>query len=81
MWNRYPPADDPGAAEMGIVVAPDLKIERRLFDESIAWLSTVRADGTPHVTPVWFVYGGGVWCDVVDRPERFGALAGVGRRA
>ncbi|TQM43831.1 pyridoxamine 5'-phosphate oxidase family protein [Pseudonocardia cypriaca] len=37
------------------------EIERRLTGESIAWLATVRADGTPHVTPVWFVFEGGTW--------------------
>jgi hypothetical protein len=41
------------------VLAPEM--ERRLLDEEIVWLSTVRADGTPHVTPVWFVFDGGTW--------------------
>lgn len=36
-------------------------IERRLRDEPIAWLATVRADGSPHVTPVWFLYRHGTW--------------------
>jgi len=42
-----------------VTLAPE--IERRLYDESIVWLSTVRPDGTPHVTPVWFVYEIGTW--------------------
>jgi PPOX class probable F420-dependent enzyme len=37
------------------------EIERRLLDEEIVWLSTVRADGSPHVTPVWFVFDAGTW--------------------
>lgn len=40
---------------------PAQEIEQRLSDEMIAWLSTVRADGTPHVTPVWFVHENGTW--------------------
>lgn len=35
--------------------------ESRLLGEPIAWLATVRADGSPHVTPVWFVYRHGTW--------------------
>ena len=30
------------------------------------WLCTLRRDGSPHVTPVWFVYADGTWwvgCD------------------
>lgn len=32
---------------------PDLD---RLCGERTAWLCTLRNDGSPHVTPVWFVY-------------------------
>ncbi|MFJ8363696.1 pyridoxamine 5'-phosphate oxidase family protein [Streptomyces sp. NPDC093984] len=28
----------------------------RLARERNAWLCTVRPDGSPHVTPVWFLY-------------------------
>ncbi|PPK97695.1 PPOX class probable F420-dependent enzyme [Kineococcus xinjiangensis] len=34
--------------------------------EHNVWLCTLRADGSAHVTPVWFVYDGGTWwvgCD------------------
>jgi len=31
-------------------------VERRLHTERNLWLATTRADGRPHVTPVWFVY-------------------------
>ncbi|GAA3017976.1 hypothetical protein GCM10020229_31550 [Kitasatospora albolonga] len=39
---------------------PESVIER-LAVERNAWLCTVRANGTPHVTPIWFVYREGVW--------------------
>ena len=32
--------------------------ERRLRDEEIAWLTTVRADGQPQSVPVWFLWDG-----------------------
>ncbi|MEU1838523.1 pyridoxamine 5'-phosphate oxidase family protein [Micromonospora chersina] len=41
-------------------------VETRLADERNVWLCTVRHDGSPHVTPVWFVYADGTWwigCD------------------
>ena len=28
----------------------------RLADEQICWLSTVRPDGRPHLTPIWYVW-------------------------
>jgi PPOX class probable F420-dependent enzyme len=31
---------------------------RRLADESVAWLTTVRADGQPQSSPVWFFWDG-----------------------
>ena len=30
----------------------------RLRDEHVAWLTTVRADGQPQSTPVWFLWDG-----------------------
>ena len=30
--------------------------ERRLRDEKIAWLTTVRGDGQPQSSPVWFLW-------------------------
>jgi PPOX class probable F420-dependent enzyme len=33
----------------------------RLEDELTAWLCTLRTDGSPHVTPIWFVYRSGTW--------------------
>src|SRR5436305_4348859 len=34
------------------------KIERRLKDEVIVWLTTVRPNGTPEPSPVWFYWEG-----------------------
>ncbi|GGM01893.1 hypothetical protein GCM10012279_19490 [Micromonospora yangpuensis] len=41
-------------------------VRLRLADERNVWLCTLRGDGSPHVTPVWFVYLDCVWwigCD------------------
>ena len=41
---------------------PDKKrahAERRLRDEKIAWLTTVRRDGQPQSSPVWFLWKDG----------------------
>lgn len=34
------------------------RVSRRLREERIAWLTTVRADGTPQPSPVWFFWDG-----------------------
>jgi len=34
------------------------RVERRLRDEPIIWLTTVRADGLPQPVPVWFLWDG-----------------------
>ncbi len=36
-------------------------VEDRLARERNVWLCTLRRDGSPHMTPVWFVYADGVW--------------------
>jgi F420H(2)-dependent biliverdin reductase len=44
---------------------PDEVLDR-LARERNVWLCTLRRDGSPHVSPVWFVYADGVWwigCD------------------
>ncbi len=35
------------------------RAERRLREEEIAWLTTVRADGQPQSVPVWFLWKDG----------------------
>jgi PPOX class probable F420-dependent enzyme len=34
------------------------RVERRLRDEHLIWLTTVGADGTPQPNPVWFLWDG-----------------------
>ncbi|MFJ4414027.1 pyridoxamine 5'-phosphate oxidase family protein [Streptomyces sp. NPDC088925] len=41
--------------------APDSEAATRLARERNVWLCTSRANGTPHVTPVWFVHHLGRW--------------------
>ncbi len=36
-------------------------VRDRLAQEKNVWLCTVRPDGSPHVTPVWFVFLRGSW--------------------
>jgi PPOX class probable F420-dependent enzyme len=44
------------------------KVERRLRDEHLAWITTVSADGTPQPNPVWFLWENGVIL-VVSKPD------------
>lgn len=41
-------------------------VRDRLAREKNVWLCTVRQDGSPHVTPVWFVFLQGSWWIGVD---------------
>jgi PPOX class probable F420-dependent enzyme len=34
------------------------RVERRLREETMIWLTTVRRDGTPQPAPVWFLWDG-----------------------
>ncbi|MEU6206744.1 pyridoxamine 5'-phosphate oxidase family protein [Micromonospora musae] len=36
-------------------------VEARLARDPRVWLCTLRRDGSPHVTPVWFVHDAGTW--------------------
>ncbi|MEW1550654.1 TIGR03618 family F420-dependent PPOX class oxidoreductase [Streptomyces tsukubensis] len=36
-------------------------VRRRLAEERNVWLCTLRPDGSPHTTPVWFVHTGDTW--------------------
>ena len=33
-----------------------MELEKRLCTERNVWLATVRRDGSPHLTPIWFVW-------------------------
>jgi PPOX class probable F420-dependent enzyme len=35
--------------------------QRRLNDEQVAWLTTVKPDGSPLPTPVWFIWADGTF--------------------
>lgn len=39
---------------------PD-EVLHRLESDEIAWCATVRPNGSPHLTPVWFLYRTGTW--------------------
>jgi PPOX class probable F420-dependent enzyme len=42
-------------------------VEQRLNDEPVAWLSSIRPDGRPHVVPIWFLWDGQV-IDFFSKP-------------
>jgi PPOX class probable F420-dependent enzyme len=51
---------DPQVASI-VAPRPDgvaARIDRMLRSESIVWVSTVSADGTPHLVPIWFSWDG-----------------------
>ena len=49
--------DERGVQERRLVAPPE-GLEARLRTEPIAWLTTVRLDGAPHIVPVWFLWDG-----------------------
>ncbi len=51
------PASPPPAAIRPVAVPPGL--EGRFAAERVAWLTTVRPDGAPHVVPVWYLWDDG----------------------
>lgn len=44
------------------------KLAKRLRTEEIIWLTTVRADGTPQPTPVWFLWKEGEFL-IYSKPD------------
>lgn len=42
----------------------------RLREETVIWLTTVRRDGTPQPTPVWFLWDGGETVLIYSRPSQ-----------
>ena len=45
------------------------RAERRLREEEVAWLTTVRSDGQPQSVPVWFLWDGETFL-IYSRPDR-----------
>jgi len=41
----------------------------RLANDRTAWLCTLRPDGSPHVTPVWFVHLDNTWWIASEKPN------------
>ena len=51
---------------MSILERPEPAVLERLATEKNVWLCGVRPDGSPHVTPVWFVFLQDCWWIGVD---------------
>jgi PPOX class probable F420-dependent enzyme len=47
---------------------PGARAAERLRAEEIVWLTTVREDGQPQPTPVWFLWTGGTFL-IFSRPD------------
>jgi len=45
------------------------RVDRRLRDEKLAWLTTVDRAGTPQPIPVWFLWDGADGIVVYSRPD------------
>jgi PPOX class probable F420-dependent enzyme len=45
------------------------RVERRLREEKIAWLTTVSSAGTPQPVPVWFLWDGADSVLIYSRPD------------
>jgi PPOX class probable F420-dependent enzyme len=45
------------------------RVEARLEEEGIAWLTTVRSDGQPQTVPVWFLWDDGEVL-IYSQPDR-----------
>ena len=54
-----------------------VRAERRLREEKIAWLTTVRSDGQPQSVPVWFLWDGASFL-IYSQPGRQ-KLRNIGR--
>ena len=52
-----PSSDHAGMDSPTSTAAAD-RIDRMLRDETVVWLSSVGADGAPHLVPIWFSWDG-----------------------
>ena len=44
------------------------QLQRRLRNEKVAWLTTVRAEGVPQPTPIWFLWQEGTFL-IYSKPD------------
>lgn len=52
-------------------------IDARLGREATIWLSTVRGDGRPHLTPVWFIWlAGKIYIATGTHTQKYANLVG-----
>ena len=40
------------------IAAPGIALDRRIRSETVIWLTTVSAEGRPHIVPIWFSWDG-----------------------
>lgn len=53
---------------------------RTLRESPIAWLTTLRPDGSPHTTPIWFLFDGeSIWMATGRRNRKVVNLGGDAR--
>ena len=52
------PKQGEGCVKIDTTTAFGQRVARRLRDETIGWLTTVGADGTPQPSPIWFLWEG-----------------------
>jgi PPOX class probable F420-dependent enzyme len=57
------------ALQLDTSTAFGARVARRLQEEVIIWLTTVRADGTPQPSPVWFLWDGATIL-IYSQPDR-----------
>lgn len=50
-----------GRTDNGLVTKMSAVVRRRLQETDVAWLCTLRPDGSPHMTPIWFWFQDGTW--------------------
>ncbi len=58
-----------GGAVLDTTTEAGGRAERRLREEEIAWLTTMRPDGQPQSVPVWFLWDEGIFL-IYSQPGR-----------
>jgi PPOX class probable F420-dependent enzyme len=58
-----------GEAVLDTTTEAGRRAQRRLHEEKIAWLTTVRADGQPQSVPVWFLWNDETF-SIYSQPDR-----------